>query len=87
MSKADYVRAQLQTRSHNCHWLGCETQVPPTMWGCKSHWFKLPMRLRNKLWATFKPGQEVSGTPSKKYVKAALEVREWIAAKEATNGN
>lgn len=77
-SKADYVRNQKQTRNHTCHWPGCQQQVPPAMWGCKQHWFKLPKSLRNKIWATYKPGQEITMTPSEDYLKVALEVQEWI---------
>jgi len=25
--------------------------VPPKMWGCKKHWFKLPKSLRDKIWS------------------------------------
>ena len=78
MSKADYVRAQGQTRRHTCHWPGCEKQVPPAMWGCREHWFKLPRSLRTRIWATFRPGQEVTMTPSKAYLEAAEAVQRWI---------
>lgn len=78
-TKADYVRRQPQTRNHHCHWPGCEKQVPPAMWGCKSHWFKLPSILRAKIWRTYRPGQEVTMTPSAEYVAVAREVQEWIA--------
>jgi hypothetical protein len=78
MSKADYVKAQGQTRKHHCHWPGCDKQVPPAMWGCSAHWFKLPAALRSKVWATYKPGQEINGTPSEAYLKVAREVQEWI---------
>lgn len=81
--KADYVKSQGQTRKHHCHWPGCDKQVPPAMWGCKAHWFKLPRGLRNKIWATYQPGQEVDGTPSERYLKVAREVQEWIAEQEA----
>ena len=77
-SKADYVKSQTQTRKHHCHWPGCETQVPPAMWGCKKHWFRLPQYLRNKIWATYRPGQEVTMTPSVAYLQAAEQVQEWI---------
>lgn len=77
--KADYVRSQGQTRDHHCHWPGCTKQVPPAMWGCKQHWFKLPTHLRNKIWATYRPGQEVTLTPSAAYLAAADEVQKWIA--------
>ena len=77
-NKADYVRSQQQTRRHHCHWLECDKQVPPAMWGCKAHWFKLPTRLRNRIWAAYRPGQEKDMTPSKKYLEVANEVQQWI---------
>lgn len=76
--KVAYVKRQSQTRNHHCHWPGCDKQVPPAMWGCKAHWFKLPTSLRNRIWATYKPGQEVSGTPSAAYLEAADAVQKWI---------
>ncbi len=83
MSKADYVRAQSQTRKHHCHWPGCERPVPPSMWGCKPHWFTLPGALRSRIWATYKVGQEVNGTPSDEYIEAAKAVQAWIAVYQA----
>lgn len=77
-TKADYVRGASQTREHHCHWPGCTQQVPPAMWGCKRHWFKLPMRLRNKVWAAYRAGQEINGTPSLDYIAVAKEVQAWI---------
>jgi hypothetical protein len=81
-SKADYVRRAQQTRSHQCHWPGCNKQVPPAMWGCKQHWFKLPRALRNKIWRTYRPGQENDLDVSADYIAAAREVQEWIAKAE-----
>lgn len=78
--KVEYVKSQTQTRNHHCHWPGCEKQVKPAVWGCTEHWYKLPQKLRNKIWATFKPGQEVKGTPSRDYILAAREVQDWIEA-------
>lgn len=78
MDKVAYVKRQGQTRDHHCHWPGCDKQVPPAMWGCKAHWFKLPAGLRAKVWATYRPGQEVNGTPSAAYLKVADEVQQWI---------
>jgi len=77
--KADYVRAQRQTRSHTCHWPGCGKQVPPAMWGCKQHWFALPKRLRDKIWRAYRPGQEIDMRPSEGYLEIANEVQQWIA--------
>jgi hypothetical protein len=66
--------------SHTCHWPGCTTPVPPSMWGCKRHWFKLPLRLRNRIWATYRAGQEIDKRPSLEYMGAAKDVQDWIAA-------
>lgn len=50
------------------------------MWGCKTHWFTLPKHLRDKIWRTYRPGQEKTMTPSPAYVEAAQQVQAWIAA-------
>lgn len=79
MSKADYVKSQGQTRSHTCHWPGCNAQVPPAMWGCRTHWFKLPIALRDAIWAAYRPGQERDMRPSEAYIAAARAAEAWIA--------
>lgn len=76
--KADHVRHAPQTRKHTCHWPGCEKQVPPAMWGCRTHWYKLPARLRSKIWNAYRPGQEQDGRPSRAYAEVAREVQDWI---------
>lgn len=53
-------------------------EVPPSLWGCRSHWYKLPKYLRDLIWQTYVPGQEVSKTPSQAYLDAAHAVQEWI---------
>ena len=63
---------------HLCHWPGCAKPVPPKMWGCREHWFSLPMDLRFRIWDTYVPGQEISKTPSKDYLAAARMVQDWI---------
>jgi hypothetical protein len=64
---------------HTCHWPGCGKLVPPKMWGCKEHWFALPKPLRDRIWAAYQPGQEITKTPSLEYIEAAKQVRNWIA--------
>jgi hypothetical protein len=78
MNKAEYVKAQPQTRAHHCHWPGCTAQVPPAMWGCKPHWFMLPQAIRMAIWTAYRPGQEVTMTPSDAYIKAAEAAQDWI---------
>jgi hypothetical protein len=68
--------------SHTCHWPGCTQKVPPRMWGCKPHWYQLPPMLRVKIWRTYRPGQEVTKTPSPAYIAAAQEVQRWLRSQE-----
>lgn len=78
MNKVAHVLRAGQTRNHGCHWPGCGKQVPPAMWGCKGHWFALPKRLRDRIWQSYRPGQEVRMDPSAEYLAAADEVQRWI---------
>jgi hypothetical protein len=64
---------------HTCHWPGCTTAVPLAMWGCRAHWFSLPKALRGRIWATYRPGQEIDKKPSASYLQAAKDVQTWIA--------
>lgn len=81
-AKVAHVLRAGQTRDHTCHWPGCEKQVPPAKWGCTTHWFKLPKKLRDKVWAAYRPGQEISLTPSMTYLAVAREVQNWILGKD-----
>lgn len=63
--------------AHTCHYPACDADVPAKLWGCKKHWFRLPKTLRNRIWATYKTGQEITKTPSRAYLKVALEVQDW----------
>ena len=63
---------------HTCHWSGCDKSVPPAMWGCRDHWFALPGFLRDAVWKYYRPGQEITKTPSSAYLAIAELVRMWI---------
>lgn len=77
-AKRRHVLRQGQSRPHTCHWPGCEAQVPPAMWGCKPHWFKLPKSIRDRIWAAYVPGQESGAADvSDEYLKAAREAEMW----------
>lgn len=78
--KAAYVVRQKQTRHHHCHWPGCQAQVPPAMWGCRPHWYKLPKPIRDAIWRAYQVGQETTMTPSESYIAAAKAAQDWIAA-------
>jgi hypothetical protein len=49
---------------------------------CAFHWFKLPRRLRDAVWAAYRPGQEITLDPSPEWLKAAEEARQWVAERE-----
>lgn len=85
--KVNYVRRQSQNRRHECHWPTCVRQVPPAMWGCREHWFKLPKALRDRIWEVYQPGQEINLTPSDEYMKVVLEVQKWIADYESSSSH
>lgn len=76
--KTAHVKAAKQTRDHCCHWPGCTKRVKPAFWGCFEHWHMLPKRIRNKIWNTYRPGQEEDGDPSREYILAAEDAQEWI---------
>jgi hypothetical protein len=48
------------------------------MWGCRAHWYKLPKRLRDRIWESYRPGQETDLSPSTEYLAAARDVQDWI---------
>src|ERR1700754_51990 len=79
--KVEHVLAAKQTRRHHCHWPGCDKQVAPALWGCRKHWFMLPRKLRDKIWATYQPGQEERLDPSPSYLSVAREVQKWIKSR------
>lgn len=79
--KAAHVRRSKQSRPHTCHWTGCDRQVPPGCWGCKTHWFKLPAEIRGEIWDAYTVGQEDDHAKvSKAYLAAARRAEAWIAA-------
>lgn len=63
---------------HMCHWPGCPKPVPPKLWGCREHWFKLPVSLRARIWKHYRQGQEVDKQPSLAYIETAKAVQAWI---------
>jgi hypothetical protein len=46
------------------------------------HWYALPMGMRNRLWAAYRPGQEDDKAPSHAYCLVARECVEFVAQRE-----
>ena len=68
--------------AHTCHAAGCDKAVPPAMFMCRRHWFKVPKPLRDAIWATYRRGQEVDKNPSAGYLENANEAIRVVAAQE-----
>jgi hypothetical protein len=68
--------------SHGCHATGCKAPVPPVMWGCKRHWFMVPVSIRMRILRTYRPGQCEDWEPSKEYLEAARDAVIAVAAQE-----
>jgi hypothetical protein len=76
--KVAHVKRAGQDRDHVCHWPGCTVQVPPALWGCRPHWYRLPAALRSRIWRSYRIGQERDGRPSADYLATATEIQQWI---------
>jgi hypothetical protein len=53
---------------------------------CRRHWFLVPKALRDRVWATYRAGQERSKDPSREYLEAADAAIRAVAVKEKSRG-
>jgi hypothetical protein len=68
-----------------CHWPGCPVEMSSArLWGCRKHWFMLPVELRAEIRRTYRPGQEITKDPSVEYCEVAEAVQAWIYTNYAT---
>lgn len=68
---------------HACHWPDCKTEIEPKLLMCRGHWFRLPADLRTLVWANYRPGQEITKTPSREYMAVMDQVLAWARQWEA----
>jgi hypothetical protein len=54
---------------------------------CRRHWFMVPKNLRDRVWATYRPGQCDDKQPSEAWHLAADAAIRHVAAREATPPN
>lgn len=54
--------------AHTCHAPRCRRVVPPKMFMCKPHWFKLRQKVRDAIWREYRSGQEKDKRPSVRYL-------------------
>lgn len=57
--------------THPCRWPGCTKHVPYGIWGCQTHWFKLPQDIRTAIFNAI-------GAPER--AAAAKAAADWLAA-------
>lgn len=70
-------------RRHVCHAMDCDKDVPRRMLMCKPHWFMLPKPMRDAIWATYQPGQELGLVrPSAEYIANVRTAVGIVAEKE-----
>lgn len=68
--------------NHACHHPSCTTEIPPRLYACRAHWFMLPAGIKMAILHTYKPGQEITKTPSAEYLKATKLAKAWYLQKE-----
>jgi hypothetical protein len=69
--------------THACHATRCRTEVPPKMFMCRPHWYRLPKSYRDAIWAAYRPGQEVTKDPSLEYLEAAMAAVRYLDQTDA----
>jgi hypothetical protein len=73
----EQVTAMSEELQHFCHARGCNQVVPPKLLMCSRHWRMVPRSLQNRVWKTYRTGQEIDKRPSEEYLTV---MREAIAA-------
>jgi hypothetical protein len=61
----------VRAKHRECYHPRCRTHVPSARFACRPHWYSLPKPLRDRIWSTYVPGQEVTMTASDEYLAAA----------------
>jgi hypothetical protein len=75
---------------HTCHATGCKVPVPPKMFLCRRHWFRLPKPMQAEIWDVYVPGQEQRKDPTPEYLEVAqrcIRYLERIEERTASDGN
>lgn len=68
--------------AHHCHASGCKVSTRPEMFMCRKHWYMLPKRMRDRIWAAYRHGQCDDWKISHEYAEAAREAVRHLAQRE-----
>jgi hypothetical protein len=69
-------------RPDPCPWPGCGKRTRPGYLMCRAHWYRLPARIRSRIWDTYRPGQTLA-TASPEYLQALRDALEFARQAEA----
>jgi hypothetical protein len=72
---------------HTCHADDCTLLVRPEVFMCRRHWFMVPKVLRDAVWREYRPGQEVTKTPTNGYLVVARAAIAAVAKKGGKGPN
>ena len=61
---------------NECAWPGCPRDHRPGQLMCRGHWYSLPGHLRDRIWASYVPGQNAI-TCTSEYREALRDVLEY----------
>ncbi len=61
-----------------CPWPGCPKSTKASHLMCREHWYALPFEIRERILATFRPGQTVL-TASPEYLDALRDALHYAA--------
>lgn len=71
------------TPGHRCHFPGgCDKLTAAAQFCCTHHWRMIPRHLQRKIWAAYRPGQEVDKSPTARYMEVMREVKDWWLDKQ-----
>jgi hypothetical protein len=80
--EAKVATIKTERGEHHCHAVGCEMPVPPEMLMCHQHWYMVPKRHRNAVWAAYREGQCDDMRPSAAWFIAAERAITAVAVRE-----
>ena len=64
-----------------CPWPGCPKHTKASYLMCREHWYALPFEIRERILATFRPGQTVLAA-SPEYLEALRDALRYAASQE-----
>lgn len=67
---------------HHCHARGCKASVRPELLMCFPHWRKVPARIQQAVYRTYRPGQCDDKRPSEAWHEAASAAIGYVATLE-----